>query len=139
MPVSKKWDVSFGMGYTNMFHNFSDEGSSFSSNSQYGSLYISGTYHVNENFSLKGTGYKTFLLNPDNFTETNENPYLDFSNQGFILDMEYRVTDQFRINASFHYREQNYPGFYGYPHSGYSSPGFHTDGFGGYRNFSPGF
>ena len=33
----------------------------------------------------------------------------DLSSQGFIMDVEYRVTDNFRINVGFEYRQQNSP------------------------------
>jgi len=142
MPVSKKVDVSFGMAYSSMFYSRPGE-SGFGSPNNYGSIFVSGTYHVNEKISIRGTGYKTFLLNPSNFSENNNNySYFDFSNQGAILDLEYRVTDNFRINASFHYREQNYPDYYfGSPMNGFGSPNTFNNGFGGngFSGFGPGF
>jgi hypothetical protein len=141
MPVSKKVDVSFGMAYSSMFYS-SQEQSGFGSPNNYGSIFVSGTYHVNEKISIRGTGYKTFLLNPSNFSENNNSSYFDFSNQGAILDLEYRVTDHFRINASFHYREQNYPDFYpGNPMNSFGSPDNFNSGFGGspFGGFGPGF
>lgn len=139
MPVAKKIDISFGMSYSSMFYSTPGESSFNSSPLNYGSIYVSGTYHVNAKFSISGTGYKTFLLNPQNFTE--DNNIFDFSNQGVILDIEYRVTDNFRINASFHYREQNYPDYYfGNPrNNSYGSPNSFNPGFGGLGGFGPGF
>lgn len=144
MPVSKKVEVSFGMSYTSMQLRTNNENSFYSGNSSYGSMYVSGTYHLNEKFSVTATGYKTFLLNPSNFNNENQNSYLDFSNQGAIVDFEYRVTDNFKINASFQYREQNNPYyFYGNPYGGYggynglSSPA--NVGFGSFNSFGPGF
>ena len=140
MPVAKKFDISVGMAYTSLFHSGYGESSFGGTNSQYGSIYISGTYHINEKFSVRGTGYKTFLLNPSNFSENNANNYLDFSNQGVILDLEYRVTDNFRINASFEYREQNYPDYYfGNPYNQFGSPMRSASRFGGIGGMSPGF
>jgi len=144
MPVSKKTEVSFGMSYTSMQFRSGNENTTYSGNNNYGSVYVSGTYHVNDKFSVKATGYKTFLLNPGNFNNENQNSYLDFSNQGAIVDLEYRITENFRINASFQYHEQNNPNFfYGNPYGGYggyngfSSPS--SVGFGGFNSFGPGF
>lgn len=140
MPVTKKIDISVGIGYSSMFYSIPGE-SSFNSNpASYGNIYISGTYHVNEKLSIRGTGYKTFLLNPQNFSENSNNNYLDFSSQGFILDVEYKVTEHFHVNASFQYREQNYPDYYfGNPHNSFGSPNNFNSGFGGFGGFTPGF
>ncbi len=87
-------------------------------NTQYGSIYVSGTYQVNEKLRIRGTGYKTFLLNAQPAGETTNPHMADFSNQGFILDVDYKVTDDFRIGISVEYREQNYPSFYPYGSNG---------------------
>lgn len=138
MPVSKKIEMSFGLGYSSMFYSSPGESTFGSNQSSYGSMYFSGTYHVNEKLSVTGTGYKTFLLNPNNFTEENNITQFDFSSQGAILDVEYKVTDHFRINASFHYREQNYPDYYfGNPQNNFNNPANTT--FGGIGGFNPNF
>ena len=142
MPVSNKVEISFGIGYSSMFYSTPGISTFGSSPSSYGNIYFSGTYHVNEKLSVRGTGYKTFLLNPSNFSESNNANYFDFSSQGAILDVEYRVTDNFRINASFHYREQNYPDYYfGNPMNGFGSPNTFDRGFGrsGFGGFGPGY
>ena len=143
MPVSKNIEISFGLAYSNMNLNSNGE-FPISQNSSYGSMYVSGTYHVNTKLSIRATGYKTFLLNPDNFNTDNQNSYLDFSNQGAILDLEYRITDNFKINASFQYHEQNSPNFYfSNPYgghggfNGFSNPS--TSGFGTFNSFGPGY
>jgi len=122
MPVSKKFSLSVGLGYSSYFNSVRGENLFGASPSQYGNVYLSGTYLVNEKLSIRGTAYKTFLLNPAP-PGSKLNPHaLDFSNQGVILDMNYKVNDHFRINASFEYRQQNYPGFY-------------NNGIGGYGNY----
>ncbi len=118
MPVTKKFSVQVGLGYSSMFLNTPGETMLSQNNSQYGSIYISGTYQVNEKLTIRGTGYKTFLLNPNNFTENGNSNFYDFSNQGVRLDMDYKVSDEFRIGISFEYREQNYPNFYPYNYNG---------------------
>lgn len=144
MPVSKKVEVSFGMAYTSMHFNTSIDYPVQSQTNNYGSMYVSGTYHVNNKLSVRATGYKTFLLNPENFNNENQNSYLDFSNQGAILDLEYKITDNFRINASFQYHEQNNPNyFYTNPYGG--NGGFNSfsnptkSSFGTFNSFGPGF
>ena len=124
MPISNKFSVQVGLGYSSMFFSAPGETMFSQNNSQYGSIYVSGTYRVNEKLTIRGTGYKTFLLNPSPSGET-ANPYgFDFSKQGVILDVDYKVSDKFRIGVSFEYREQNYPDFYPYSPNG-------MNGFGG--------
>ncbi len=137
VPVSNKFSVQVGLGYSSMFFSSPGETMFSQNNSQYGSIYISGTYQVNEKLTIRGTGYKTFLLNPNNFNESGNANFYDFSKQGVRLDMDYKVSDKFRIGISFEYREQNYPDFYPYGDNG-------MNGFGGspfQRNpaFGPGF
>lgn len=133
-PVSKKIDISFGMAYSMMnFNGLSNSG--FNNSANYGSLYVSGTYQVNPKLKVRATAYKTFLLNPDNFTENN-NPYLDFSNQGAIFDMEYKFGEHFSVSASFHYRQQNNPYLYMNQGGNFNN----NQGFGaGFGGFNPGF
>ena len=140
MPVSNKVEISVGMGYSSIFNSSPGVSAFSNSPSNYGSLYVSGTYHLNEKLSFKGTAYKTFLLNEANFGESNgNNAYMDFSNQGVILDVEYRVTENFRINASFQYRDQNQPNYFGNYQNGFGSPMNQNPGFGGVSGFGPGF
>lgn len=139
MPVAKKFDVSVGIGYHSLFHSSSNESVVGQNPSHYGSLFVSGTYHVNEKLSVRGTGYKTFMLNSGNLAEKKTSNYLDFSNQGFILDMEYRITDHFKINASFQYHEQNNGFYYGQPYNSFGSDGFYNPGIGSIGGFGPGF
>ena len=112
-------------------------GSIFGQNNlQYGTVYVSGLYHVNPKLTIAGTAFKTFDLAPQN-NEINPQS-LDFSNEGFIIDVEYKVTENFRINAGFSYQKQN-------PYNYYYNPGgfnmhpspFGQSGFG--SGFGPGF
>ena len=122
LPVTKKFSVQAGIGYSSLFYGQPGE-TVFNgqNNMQYGSIYVSGTYQVNEKLSIRGTGYKTFLLNPSHFENTPGTP--DFSNQGVAFDVSYKVSEHFHIDASFQYRQQNYPGYYyGYPQPGFGSP-----------------
>ena len=133
MPVSKKFSVSFGMGYSNMFYNSPVE-SGFQGNSRsYGNLFVSGTYQVNEKLIIRGTAYKTFMLNPPTTIKTINPQFIDFSNQGVIFDAEYKVSNHFKVGVSIEYREQNYPSFYDFNQNGINNFGgspFRTPAFG---------
>lgn len=120
-PVNKKFSFQAGIGYSSIFYQAPEQNLFGGTPASYGSVYLSGTYQVNDKLSIRGTGYKTMLLNPVPGKD-NQNPAaMDFSNQGVILDLNYKVSDHFHINASFEYREQNYPGFYYYDR-GMSNP-----------------
>ncbi len=106
-PVSDKFSISTGIGYSSLFLG---NGSPFNSQqSSYGHVFVSGAYKLNEKITVRGTGYKTFLLNPASPSFESNSSYMDFSSQGVIMDVEYKVTDNFRINVGFEYRQQNYP------------------------------
>lgn len=135
MPVSKKFSVSFGMGYSNMFYNSPAESGFQRNSSSYGNLFVSGTYQVNEKLIVRGTAYKTFLLNPTPTSTIKPiNPQLiDFSSQGVIFDAEYKVSEHFKVGVSIEYREQNYPSFYDFNRNGINNFGgkpFSTPSFG---------
>ncbi len=109
LPVSNKFAVSAGIGYSTFFMGSGNE-SMFNSNpSSYGHVFVSGSYLLNEKITLRGTAYKTFMLDPSSLGNEPTSPVYDFSSQGIIMDVEYKVTDNFRINVGFEYREQNYP------------------------------
>lgn len=139
-PVSNRFAISAGIGYSSIFHN--SPGISMMNNQpmQYGSVYVSGSYRMTEKLTISGTGYKTFLLNPPDPANENSPDYFDNSNQGFILNMNYKVSDNFRINASFQFHQQNgSPYNYMYPGSNIS-PHF-NGGFSPFYNqgYHPGF
>lgn len=133
MPVSKKFSVSFGMGYSNMFYNSPVE-SGFNGNSRsYSNLFVSGTYQVNEKLIVRGTAYKTFMLNPPTTIKAINPQFIDFSSQGVIFDAEYKVSEHFKVGVSIEYREQNYPSFYDFNRNGINNFGgspFRTPSFG---------
>ncbi len=122
-PVYKKFSVQVGLGYSSLFFSQPGENMFGDGPSQYGSFYVSGTYQVNEKLTIRGTGYKTFLLNPAPPGETVNPRAVDFSNQGVILDMNYKINEHFQINAGFEYRKQNYPAYYPYNSNGFNHYG----------------
>ena len=140
MPVTKKLSVQIGLGYSSLFYGQPGETMFGNTNSQYGSLYVSGTYLVNEKLSIRGVGYKTFLLNPSPPEDGTNGNRPDFSSQGVVLDIGYKVSEHFLINASFQYRQQNYTDYYfGYPQSGFGTPANSNPAFGGFGRSPFGF
>jgi len=123
-PISKKFAVKAGIGYSTMFF----PGSGFENSGldqsfqQFGSVYVSGLYRVTEKFTVTGTAYKTFPLTQQT---PQANPRaLDFSNEGIIVNMNYKVSDHFSINAGFSYQKQNPYNYYYNPDgmNGFGSP-----------------
>lgn len=108
-PVSERLSLSTGVGYSTFFTGNGNESLFHSNHSNYGHVFVSGNYFVNEKITLRGTAYKTFNLGSQNPINETSSPYYDFSSQGIIMDVEYKVTDNFRINVGFEYRQQNYP------------------------------
>jgi hypothetical protein len=139
LPINKKFAVRAGIGYSNMFYSTpGNEGSVFQQyNAQFGHVYVSGVYRVTERFTVAGTAFKTFEIAPP--PENVVNPRaMDFSNEGIMLNMDYKINDNMRINATFSYQKYNAygnfmnPGGFGgqpSPFGGQASP-FFNPGFG---------
>jgi len=108
-PVSEKFRLTGGVGYSTFFMGNGSESLFHSNQSNYGHVFVSGDYMLNEKVTIRGTAYKTFLLSPTTYGTETTYPGYDFSSQGVIMDVEYKVTDNFRINVGFEYRQQNYP------------------------------
>ncbi len=139
-PVSNRFAISTGIGYSTIYYNSPGESLLNNQPMQYGSVYVSGSYRMTEKLTISGTGYKTFLLNPPDLANENSPDYFDNSNQGVILNMDYKVNENFRINASFQFHQQNgSPYNYMYPGS-YMSPNY-MGGFSPFYNYGyyPGF
>ncbi len=138
MPVAKKLNLTVGMSYSTLSNSYGSGSFMGNGTDHYGSLFVSGSYQLNDKITVRGTGYKTFLLNPTNFNE--DRPQMDFSNQGVVLDVNYKITEHFQINASFHYQERNYLNpYFHQPYGGFGSPDPFSPGIGGYGGFAPGF
>ncbi|NQU34212.1 MAG: hypothetical protein HQ521_13355, partial [Bacteroidetes bacterium] len=116
-PVTNKFSLRTGIGYSTFFMAGNGESMLNSSPSNYGHVFVSGDYLLNEKITLRGTAYKTFNLNSKTPGIEPVGTLYDFSSQGVIMDVEYKVTDNFRINVGFEYRQQNYPMYSpnGYP------------------------
>jgi len=128
MPVSQRWNIAFGMGYSINQFNGLNGWSTMPANAQFGMLYVKGQYLLNEKVTLTGTAYKQWLLNPVSLNEHDGFGRTDFSNEGLMLDMNYKVTDHFQINVGVEYRRHDgamMPGMYPGAYQGYSN-GFGT-------------
>jgi len=140
-PVSNRFAISAGIGYSSIFYSSPGENLLNNRPMQYGSIYVSGRYKMTEKLTISGTGYKTFLLNPPDQATEKHTDYFDNSNQGVILNMDYKVTENFHINASFQFHQQNgSPYNYMYPGNNFT-PYNNMGGFSPYYNqgFYPGF
>jgi len=136
-PVSNKFSVTVGIGYSSMFSSYPREQSVFShAPQQYGSVYVKGIYELNEHVTISAMGYKTFNLQPAQQKETINPHALDLSNEGVMINLNYKVNDKFEINAAFSYDKRNYNP-YGYP--GMINNGFNNPAMGGFGGFRPGF
>ena len=137
-PITNKFSVSVGVGYSSMFSAYPGEASMFSNTpQQYGSVYVRGIYELSEKVTISATGYKTFNLQPSQRKETINPHALDLSSEGVMINLNYKVNDNFEINAGFSYDKRNYNPYYyngGMMNNGFNNPAM--GGFGGYR---PGF
>jgi hypothetical protein len=113
-PVTKKFAVKAGIGYSTIFYSTpGNEGSVFGQNStQYGHVYVSGLYQLNEKVTIAGTAYKTFDLAPQPQNQVNPRA-LDFSNEGIAVNLDYKVNENVSFNVGFSYQKYNsYGNFY---------------------------
>lgn len=120
-PINKKLAVKAGLAYSTLYYpNFGLENSSNSRTfDQYGSVYISGIYQLTEKLIVAGTAFKSFPLSEQS---PQANPRaLDFSNEGIILDMNYKLSDKVSVSAGFKYQKHNSYNYY--------------NNFGGYNSF----
>ena len=131
-PITNRFAVSAGIGYTNIFYP-GNQGSLKNNTMNYGSIYVSGSYKMTEKLTISGTGYKTFLLNPPEPIEGQNVSIYDNSNQGVILNMDYKVNKSFHINASFQIHQQNGSPYY-WQQGSYVSPFNHMGGFSPFYN-----
>lgn len=126
LPVSKKFSLRATVGYSSLFMNYGNGTLLNSEPTSYGHISVSGDYLLTSKITLRATAYKTFRIGQPQTNIETDSPYLDFSSKGVIIDAEYKVTDNFRINVGFEYREQNYP-FYG-PGINPMNPGIRNSG-----------
>jgi hypothetical protein len=137
-PVTKKFSVSVGMGYSSMFTAYPGEASMFSNTpQQYGSVYVRGIYELSEKVTISATGYKTFNLQPSQKKETINPHALDLSSEGVMINLNYKVNDNFEINAGFSYDKRNCNPYY--YNGGLMNGGFNNPAMGGFGGFRPGF
>jgi len=137
-PVTNKFSVGVGMGYSSLFNSYPGEQSLFGSTpQQYGSVYVKGIYQLNEHVTISAMGYKTFNLQPSLQKETINPHALDLNNEGVMINLNYKVSDKFEINAAFSYDKRNVNP-YTYP-GGMMNGGFHNPALGGFGGYNPGF
>jgi len=120
MPINKKWTVAAGIAYTSFLTTGSPETAGFGNTAQnYGSVYVKGRYQVNDKLAITGVAYKTFNLSPQRPGDKVNPRAIDFSNSGAMINLDYKVSNHFRINATFSMEQRHYNPFdtYGYGYS----------------------
>ena len=108
LPVSNRLFITGTIGYTSLFNNRSMEFGNSQSN--YGHIMVRGDYLLSEKITLRGAAYKTFKIGEPKIN-TGQESFYDFSSEGIMMDMEYKVNDNFKINVGIEYRKQNSPYF----------------------------
>jgi len=129
--VTNRFRVSAGVGLNTVFMGSGNRMTSMMSGAplNFGSFYVKGDYSINSNLSLTAVGYKTINLSSINGREEKLNPHaLDLTSQGVMINLNYKVNDNFQINASFSYDKGHYnPYFY---NNSLMNNGFYNPAFG---------
>lgn len=121
-PVSRRFSVSGGISIVNTslfgvkpLYSF-PEGNSFpaySGNFTQTTLWVSGQYLLGNRITLTGTIYKTLDVSGTNFSNY---PFYKSNPQGGNLNINYKVSDHFHIEAGIGYSK----GSYGYNYNPYN-------------------
>ncbi len=121
--VNKKLTLSGGIGYSNLFtSNTSGNNNLETTPQQYGSFFVKGNYQINEKISISALAYKTFNLVPQTIGEKVNPRAFDLKNSGALIQVDYKVSDHFRINAAFSIQKQNLYNPYLYQQQGFGRP-----------------
>ncbi|RLD85861.1 MAG: hypothetical protein DRJ09_12370 [Bacteroidetes bacterium] len=138
--VTNRLHLAAGVKLRSVFMGSSEGRGSLMSGSQmnFGSLYIKGDYSINNHLTLTAIGYKTINLGSAFAGEEKINPHaLDLTNQGVMINLNYKVNDNFQIDASFSYDKGHYnPYYYG---NSLMNGGFNHPAVGAFGRYRPGF
>ncbi len=135
--VTNRLNISAGMGMRSVFVDGNKGVVSLTSNApvNFASFYLRGDYLINSNLTISTIGYKTVNLGTFRRNKNEElNPQtLDLTNQGVLINVNYKINSNFQINASFSY-DKGYYHPYNYNNrlmnKGFYNPAFGV--FGGY-------
>ncbi len=131
--------LSVGVGFSTFFVGYTKSSRALVSNPElsFGSIYVKGEYAVSKSITVTALGHKTMDLRPFLTGEEQLNPHaLDLSNQGMMINLNYKVNDNFQIDASFSYDRGHYNPYY-YNHM--MNEGFNNPAMGVFRGYRPGF
>ncbi|MEI7663573.1 MAG: hypothetical protein WCK34_15295 [Bacteroidota bacterium] len=123
--VSKRFSVGIGIGmgtthYINARSWFQNEQPAASNGSfTTGSIYVSGQYLVSDRITLSGSAFKIFPVTKDPLPFNPFNPVSRNGAQGANLNIDYKISDHFHIQANFRYSQGLSPFNL---HSGYNDP-----------------
>jgi hypothetical protein len=83
-------------------------------------LFVNGTYHPTDRLSFTAMAYKSLNVNNESTTKNQLNAFNN-NMQGFLINMNYKITEHSSINVGFNYSEGGYNPFY--QHSGINAMG----------------
>jgi hypothetical protein len=135
--VSKRFQISGGISIatTNYFdvRSFYGDGTQAATSGNFTSatLFVSGSYLVNDRLTVTGSAFKMFPLTSDPLPYNPFNPVSRNGAQGIDFNVGYRIGNNMHIQAGFRYTEGVNP-YYNDPFG--SSPYMH-DPFGAYPGF----
>ncbi len=121
--VSKRFRIRGGLSLitTNYYgiQSFLSEQGNSKSQLNYTSafLYVSGTYLLNKNLTLSGMAFKEFPLAGDPLPFSPYQSYSKEGAQGIRMDVNYKIGENFQIQAGFGYSKGINPYPFPYSHS----------------------
>ncbi|MEI6684228.1 MAG: hypothetical protein WCO44_16485 [Bacteroidota bacterium] len=107
--VSKRFRISAGISVaTTHYYNarswFANESApALNGNFTTGTVFVSGTYLVNERLSISGSAFKTFPVSKDPLFWSPFNPISPNGAQGVNFSADYKVAEHVHIQAGFRY------------------------------------
>jgi hypothetical protein len=123
--VSKRFRIGGGITYinTNLFNTRSfysgESAPGFNGNYSTGMVHVNGTYLVNNKLTLSGSAFKAFPISGDPLPYNPFSPISPKGAQGVNFSIDYKVAENFHIQAGFGYSEGVNP-YYG--NSYYQNP-----------------
>jgi hypothetical protein len=107
--LSKRFRIGGGITYinTNLFNTRSwyntEETQGISGNYSTGIVHINGTYLVSNKLTLSGSAFKAFPISAEPLPYNPYNPISSKGAQGVNFNVDYKITENFHIQAGFGY------------------------------------
>lgn len=109
--ISKRFRLGGGITYINTslinVHNWAtgDAAPGISGNYSTGMININGTYLVNNRLTLSGSAFKAFPISSEPLPYNPYNPISSKGAHGVNFNIDYKIADNFHIQAGFSYSE----------------------------------